>query len=67
MTSGKLLCTGLCGTAFTGVCCVTPAATLTLAGLGLSAWVGWLDYVLLPAMAVSLALTFYALWRRYAA
>jgi len=61
--SSKLLTTGLCGTAFTGICCIAPVATLTLAGLGASAWVGWLDYILLPVFAGFLVLTAYAFWR----
>ncbi|MCB1733349.1 MAG: mercury resistance system transport protein MerF, partial [Halieaceae bacterium] len=35
-----------------------------LGALGLSAWLGWLDYVLLPALAFFVALTVYAVWRR---
>lgn len=62
--SSKLLSTGLCGTTFTGICCVTPAATLTLTALGASAWVGWLDYILMPALVTFLGMTVYALWLR---
>jgi mercuric ion transport protein len=60
--SGKLLFTGLTGTAVTGICCVTPAATFILTALGASAWAGWLDYALLPAFAGFLALMVYAVW-----
>ena len=35
-----------------------------LGAVGLSAWLGWLDYVLLPALAFFVALTVYAAWRR---
>lgn len=31
---------------------------------GLSAMLGWLDYVLLPALAFFIGLTIYAVWRR---
>ncbi|MCA8867363.1 MAG: mercury resistance system transport protein MerF [Rhodobacteraceae bacterium] len=27
-------------------------------------WLGWLDYVLLPALAFLIGLTIYAVWRR---
>ena len=37
---------------------------ILLGALGLSAWVGGLDYVLLPALAIFLGLTVYGLWRR---
>ena len=35
-----------------------------LGAMGLSVWLGWLDYVLLPALAFFVALTVYAVWRR---
>ncbi|MCA9506703.1 MAG: mercury resistance system transport protein MerF, partial [Myxococcales bacterium] len=35
-----------------------------LGAVGLSAWLGWLDYVLLPALAFLIGLTIYAVWRR---
>jgi mercuric ion transport protein len=37
---------------------------LLLGALGLSAWLAWLDYVLLPALVLFLGLTAYALVRR---
>ena len=41
-----------------------PRTPLSIVALGLSAWLGWLDYVLLPALAFFVALTVYAVWRR---
>jgi mercuric ion transport protein len=35
-----------------------------LGAVGLAAAVGYLDYVLLPALAIFAALTAYAIWRR---
>jgi mercuric ion transport protein len=64
METGRLLRTGIIGTAVTAVCCATPVLGVLLGALGLSALVGWLDYVLLPALAGFLAITGYALWRR---
>ena len=46
------------------VCCFTPVLVIGLGAVGLSAWLGWLDYVLLPALAVFLAISGYALVRR---
>lgn len=63
--SGGLLKTGLVGAAITGVCCFTPILVIGLGAVGLSTWLGWLDYVLLPALAVFLAITGYALGRRW--
>ncbi len=56
--------TGIIGAAITAICCFTPALVIGLGAVGLSAWLGWLDYVLLPALAVFLAVTGYAMVRR---
>jgi mercuric ion transport protein len=70
MTGGKktdrLLRVGVVGTAITAVCCFTPALVILLGAVGLSALVGALDYVLLPALAMFAGVTGYALWRRRA-
>ncbi len=60
MSSKSLLYTGIVGTVVVLVCCFTPALVLLLAGVGLSAWVGGMDYVLFPALFAFLALTAYA-------
>lgn len=60
----RLLRLGVVGTVVAALCCFTPALVLLLAGVGLSAAVGYLDYVLFPALAFFVALTGYALWRR---
>jgi mercuric ion transport protein len=44
--------------------CVTPALVALLAALGVSGSMGWLDYILLPAMALFAALTGYAIFCR---
>jgi mercuric ion transport protein len=41
--------------------CVMPVFVALLAALGISGSTGWLDYVLLPAMAIFAALAGYAL------
>jgi mercuric ion transport protein len=56
--------TGLGGSAIAALCCFTPILVIALGGVGLAAIVGWLDLVLLPALAFFLGLTAYALWRR---
>ena len=60
----KLLVTGLVGTVLAAVCCFTPALVMILGALGLSAWLGWLDYVLVPALIFLAGLTGYALVAR---
>ena len=61
MTNKKLLCTGATGTVITAICCFTPVLAVLLGALGLTAWLGWIDYVLYPALAVFIAITVYAL------
>jgi mercuric ion transport protein len=63
MNNRNLLRTGLAGTAIAALCCFTPALAVLLGSLGLSAWLGWLDYVLLPALGLFASLTVYALMR----
>ena len=46
------------------LCCFTPILVILFAAVGLSWAVGYLDYVLLPALFIFSGLTIYALWRR---
>ncbi len=64
MKNRTLLKTGIVGAAITALCCFTPVLVVALGALGLSAWLGWLDYVLLPALALFLAMIAYALTKR---
>ena len=63
-TDRKLIATGVVGTVIAALCCFTPVLVVLLGAVGLSAWLGWLDYVLLPALAFFVALTVFAVWRR---
>ena len=67
MTENGLLRVGIIGTVVTALCCFTPVLVVLLGALGLSAAIGWLDYVLLPALVLFLGLTAFALWKRRAA
>jgi Membrane transport protein MerF. len=60
----KLIATGIVGTVVAALCCFTPVLVVLLGAVGLSAVLGWIDYVLLPALAFFIVLTVYALWRR---
>ncbi len=64
MTDKGILTTGVIGTVIAALCCFTPVLVILFGVVGLSAVVGYLDYVLLPALAFFLLLTLYALWRR---
>ena len=65
MTNNKLLGTGIVGTVVAALCCFTPLLVVLLAAVGLSSWLGWLDYVLFPALAIFFAITIYAAVRRF--
>jgi mercuric ion transport protein len=56
-----LLTVGITGTAITAACCFTPLLVVLLGGLGLSAWLGWIDWFLVPLLATFVALTTWAL------
>lgn len=64
MNDRNLLRLGIVGTVIAALCCFTPVLVVLLGAVGLSAAVGWLDYVLFPALAAFAALTIYALVRR---
>ncbi|MFN3615355.1 MAG: mercury resistance system transport protein MerF [Rubrimonas sp.] len=64
MKDATILKTGIVGSVIAAICCATPVLVVALGAIGLSAWLGWIDYVLLPALAVFLGLTAYGLWRR---
>ena len=59
-----LLKIGLSGSVVAVLCCATPVLVVLLGVVGLSVWVGYLDYVLFPALAAFIALTLYALHKK---
>lgn len=63
MTDRKLLRTGMIGSAIAALCCFTPLLVFLFGVVGVSAWLGWIDYVLFPALAFFLAMTGYAAYR----
>ena len=60
----RLLQVGVLGSIIAALCCFTPVLVILLGAVGLSSMTGYLDLVLLPALAIFLAITGYALWRR---
>lgn len=64
MNDRKLLRTSIIGTVIVALCCFTPILVILLGAVGLSAILGYLDFVLLPALAIFLVLLGYALYRR---
>jgi mercuric ion transport protein len=67
MNNDKLLRYGVIGTVVVAVCCFTPVLVVLVGAVGLSAAIGWLDYVLLPALALFIGITIYAIWKRRSA
>ncbi len=61
MADRRLFWTGTVGTAVTAVCCFTPVLVIGFGALGISALLGWADYVLFPALFGFLGITIYAL------
>jgi len=64
MSNSKLLTTGIIGTVLAALCCFTPLLVVLFGAVGLSAVVGYLDIVLVPALGIFIAITIYALWRK---
>ncbi len=60
----RLLQIGIIGSIIAAICCFTPVLVVLLGAIGLSALIGYLDIVLLPALAIFLVITGYALWKR---
>ena len=65
MSKNKMLRTGVVGTLIATVCCFTPLLVVILGALGFSAVIGYLDYVLLPMLGVSILLIVISLWNRW--
>lgn len=64
MKETTILKTGIVGSAIAAICCATPILVMALGAFGLSAWLVWADYVLIPALVLFLAIMAYGLWRR---
>ena len=64
MNERTLLGAGLAGTVIAALCCFTPVLIVLASVVGFSAIVGYLDYVLLPALVFFIGLTAYAVWQR---
>lgn len=64
MNNNKMLATGLIGTVIAALCCFTPLLVIALGAVGLSAILGYLDYILLPALGIFILMTIFALYRR---
>jgi mercuric ion transport protein len=50
------------GTIILGICCFTPVLVIALGAVGLSAWLAWLDYLLLPLFFCFIGITVFGVW-----
>ncbi|MGH6683051.1 MAG: mercury resistance system transport protein MerF [Pseudolabrys sp.] len=64
MTRHRLLAFGTLGLILSALCCFTPILVVLLGAVGLSAFIGYLDYVLLPAVLIFIGIIAYALARK---
>lgn len=63
-SENKLIKVGIVGTIVAAICCATPILVVLLGAIGLGALTGYLDFVLLPALAVFLLVTVYGFWKK---
>jgi len=64
MKTSLLVKTGLIGMVISALCCFTPVLVILFGAVGLAAWVGHLDAILIPSLAVFTLLTLYAFMRK---
>lgn len=64
MKQTTLLKTGIIGSIIAAICCVTPVLVVLFGAVGLAAFIGYLDYVLMPALVIFLGITAYAFFRK---
>ncbi len=64
MNDTTLIKTGAIGAVVAAICCATPVLVLALGAVGLSALTGYLDYVLLPILALCIGVLGYGLYKR---
>jgi mercuric ion transport protein len=64
MNPKMMFWSSLSGTVLVALCCFTPILVIMLSALGLGALVGYLDFLLLPALGMFLIITFVS-YRRY--
>ena len=62
MWRDRWLRVGLIGSVLACVACLTPIAVVVLGALGLAVWVGWIDVVVGPLLAVFVGLAAYRVW-----
>jgi mercuric ion transport protein len=64
MRDSTLIATGAIGAVLAAICCATPLLVIALSAVGLAGWVAGVDYLVLPALILCLALIGFGLYRR---
>ena len=64
MKKETLLKTGIIGSIVAALCCFTPVLVIVFGAVGLAALVGYLDYVLMPALVFFIGLTAWAFFKK---
>jgi len=59
MWRGRWFAVGVIGAALSCLACLTPVAALALVAVGLGAWAGRVDAVLLPSLVLFIAVAAY--------
>ena len=64
MNDTTLIYTSAIGAVLAAVCCATLVLVIALGAVGLTALTGYLDYVLLPILALCIGVIGYGLYKR---
>jgi mercuric ion transport protein len=65
MRDRTLLTTGVVGAVVAAVCCATPLLAVVFGAVGLTAWLAKADYVVIPALILSLGLIGLSAYRKH--
>ncbi|MDX8383663.1 MAG: mercury resistance system transport protein MerF [Ghiorsea sp.] len=64
MKKSTLLKSGIIGAGIAALCCFTPILVIIFGVVGMAAWVGYLDYILMPVLLFFLLLTIFAVKKK---
>jgi mercuric ion transport protein len=63
-TENVWIMTGIVGALVSSLCCLTPLAVILLGVAGFGAWIGYIDYVVLPSLAASIGVLGYGFYSK---
>ncbi len=67
MPGSQIFRVGIIGTIVTAVCCFTPVLPFILSAIGISRFVGYLDMVLMPLLAIFAGIAIFGFLKRRSA